>query len=149
MNQRDYVLKFQIAETVIAHRARRFGSESAVPESAIQSRFPFCRRLRGEKNRNSERACRSTAKSWRIVMADRPGPSRSLYRENSAFVLVPSGPIEKRMKSLFAINSAMRSRSPPANGRRIKRGVSRIILQRCSRRHWPRQLGVHRCPQAG
>src|SRR5204862_2902836 len=37
------------------------------------------------------------------------------------------GPIENRMNSVFAINSAMRSRSSAANGRRIKRGVSSII----------------------
>ncbi len=37
------------------------------------------------------------------------------------------------MKSLFAINSAMRSRSSAANGRRIKREVSKIILPSCSR----------------
>jgi hypothetical protein len=35
--------------------------------------------------------------------------------------------VERRMKSLFAINSAMRSRSQAANGRKIKRGVSSVI----------------------
>src|SRR5205814_5696261 len=67
-------------------------------------------------------------------------PSRSQPITLSRKLFVCScviGPIEKRMKSLFAINSAMRSRSFAANGRRIKRGVSRTIFPPCSRGRWP------------
>src|SRR5437763_16962154 len=42
------------------------------------------------------------------------------------------------MKSLFAINSAIRSRSLAANGRSIKRGVSSVI-----------ELGLRSCTLAG
>src|SRR5437763_10851758 len=57
-------------------------------------------------------------------------PSRSQPITLSRKLFVCScviGPVEKRMKSSFAINSASRSRSSAANGRRIKRGVSSFV----------------------